>query len=161
MKQLLFSKDLNPKYFIRDTGMPMNLEDYSIEFACEDKPPKGRVLYDPHIGPFGPVLIASGKAVAYAGCRLEDDILECTQIQGARGAYKELTPLNWDCALLDSAISLTKKLGLDAITMRRVQDIEGVDYKRINRLIRRYDHNAQKLGFKFSKELGLYVKEIK
>ncbi|RME77932.1 hypothetical protein D6774_02870 [Candidatus Woesearchaeota archaeon] len=149
------------EFFINGTGLPVRPEEYSFGFAYEELPPQGNIPYLPDIAPFGPTICTGGRVVAFAGCSSLDTIVECLQIQGARGAYKELTPLRWDESLLYAAKKRFSGWDYEAIMVLPADLIPGCNESNYERLFKRYDQAAMKQGFRFSLELNRYVYELK
>ncbi len=65
----------------------------------------------------GIVLSYKGLDSALISFIIKEKILNCTQIQGGIGRYKQLTPIRWDRLLLNKTLSLSRDLGLEEVTI--------------------------------------------
>ncbi len=111
---------VNKKYFLGHNTISIGSKDYQFRGIVKNKhdSPKG-ILFDYHSTNYGIVLEAPKRNklldVAVLGFNINDNIIDCLQIQGGRGRYRELTPLQWDSALLDKTIQLGRKASCQAI----------------------------------------------
>lgn len=119
---------------------------------------------DLSVTPYGVVLQAPCDqrtlGIAVLGFAADDCVADCLQIQGGHGRYRELSPLRWDGALLDSLIVIAREGGLDAVHVLPAALVAGMDARNGERLSKRYDENAQRHGFRRSHELHRYVLEL-
>ncbi len=153
------------RYFLGDPRLSLKLEDYTTRGMLAGEPATHTILtMDLSATPYGVVLQAPRDQrtldVAVLGFAVNERVADCLHIQGAHGRYRELSPLRWDGALLDSLIVIAQEGSLDAVHVLPAALVSGMDARNAERLYRRYDENAQRHGFKRSHELHRYVREL-
>lgn len=113
----------------------------------------------------GIILQYKGLDSAVLGYEMSNDLMKCESIQGGIRRFRELVAIEWHKVLLNEAINIALR---DKITTTisipsarpEYQKVQGLDYKNIERLIKRYDLNALFFGFTLDEKTGLYTKKI-
>ena len=160
------SRPIHPRHFVGHPAISASPSDYSTSGHVSDLHTLSeKILFDPYLTPYAILLHATHKGnivdAAVVGFSISGGSADCVQIQGRQGGYRELSPLLWDRELLRSLVLVARESGLDAVTVLPARHIQGNDEKNIERLIKRYDSNAQSHGFRFSTEQHRYVLDLK
>ena len=161
------SKNVDSRFFRGDSRLPMLASDYSTRSARRDGKDSlpNDVLFNPNYTEYCIALQTrrGQKKVdsAVIGFNLENSVLDCLQIQGERGRYKELSPVDWDRALLFEVIMCGLTTHASAVSVIPTSLVECdplVDYEKLRK---RYDVNAKSFGFLYSSEMGRFVLDLK
>ena len=102
------------------------------------------------------------KPVAMLGFDTTNETTLCREIHGCKGEFHALKPVSWDLALLTHFVDTSRKAGYkeahvlhsSAITMPITT---GSEENAGRRLEKRYDHNAEHLGFTYNPKIKRYV----
>ncbi len=154
------------RYFHGDPRLSLKLEDYATRgmLAGEPATHTSAINMDLSLTPYGVVLQAPrGQRMldaAVLSFAVKDSVADCLQIQGVHGRYRELSPLRWDGALVDSLIVIAQEGSLDAVHVLPAALVSGMDSRNCERIYERYDENARRHGFQHSRELHRYVREL-
>ena len=161
-------RPIDKNYFIGDSRFSISAKDYSlkgINTKSETYRHPQKVPFKPDYTAYGIMVEVPKKGklidVVIIGFNSQEDVLDCLQIQGARGSYRELKPLRWDRALLNSTKILAKESELDAVLLVPAHLVEGWNWINSERLQLRYNINAESQNFKYSDSMERYVLDLK
>ncbi|MBI5390922.1 hypothetical protein HZB02_05515 [Candidatus Woesearchaeota archaeon] len=123
--------------------------------------PEGMLL-DPSDTPYGLVLVAerkqTRKPVAILGFQAENTAITIVRLQGARKAYRELTPLDWERVLVEPVIAIAQETGFSHAAFYPAGRAADLDEKNEDTLHRRYNQTAVRCGFQWDDHAQLYIK---
>ncbi len=169
-----WQKPVNPVYYHHNPGFSLKPFDYRIRGITESEShglPNG-VPFNPNYTNFGLVLQAPRKGktidVAVAGFNADNGVADCLQIQAGKGRLREITPLEWYGAQLESLIELAEIAELYAVqviphTLIEISStlsagqIERINIK--NESI--YDRNAISHNFRYSENAKRFILELR
>jgi hypothetical protein len=159
---------VDSQYFIGHPSIPLKASDYrtkGIRAASQDFKSPDPVLFRPDITAYGIVLSAPRKGAnvnaAVIGFNSSNGYVDCLQIQGGFGRYRELTPVRWDELLLDHLIMLGREADLEAVTLVPARSLDTENEIEFSRMLMRYDGNAMKRNFRMSHAEGRLVLELR
>lgn len=152
-------------YFFGHSHISLQAENYFVRGYVPDLPlPKG-INFNSDQTPCAVVLATEERAkireVAVGGFAPVKSALDCLQIQGRRGSYRELTPVNWQAVLLSTIIGIGRTVGAEAVTLVPSTRLQLDDAEDIERAKKNYDRPALALGFRLSELEDRYVLELR
>lgn len=152
------------KYYLGDKRFKTNLDDYDFKSYSKNKkyPHSKNILFDPEYTNLGIFLRYNLKDIAVIGFDLNQESTNCKQIQGSKGAFKELTPIAWDKILLEELIKESKnEFDVKRVTILPHYLVKGDEnIMKQEKIKKRYDDNALYHKFKFSNEEQLYILDL-
>jgi len=158
--QINWTRNVDSRFFHGDSRFSLTPDSYRVSH----KEPHWHMLFNPEYTNQFLVLEAKRKNEfrdsALLGFNDLESHLDCKQVQGRQGAYRELTPIAWHKALLASLVDFARELEKDAVTIIPSFAAEGYSCLNAERLKIRYDANAIQLGFKLSETCSRYVLEL-
>lgn len=117
----------------------------------------------------GIILWHESYEVAIAGCTIEDNLIEITQLQGAKakkikskGGSEVYTNLSLSQALIQALVDIGANYGIEEarVIPGQLQDSLGHPGTSLEQFYKIYDQGAIKQGFHYDKKLQRYVKYI-
>ncbi|MFW6286272.1 MAG: hypothetical protein ACOC16_04085 [Nanoarchaeota archaeon] len=97
---------------------------------------------------------------ATIGFNLENKLINCKQIQGCKGRYRELTPIIWQRSLLNSLKKFGYKNGFTQLSVPSYIKVKGAEWFNMDTLKKHYDYNAQSLNFKYNQTKQSWIFEF-
>lgn len=169
MKKLLneyiddyYYKILDNRFLRRNTNIPFEIE-YSLRGARKDNinSHPQNIIFNPNYTEYCIILQTQNNDITYEsaiiGFNLENEYIDCLQIQGGKGRYKELLSIDWDRVLLNSIIEIKNNLGIEKLCVIPAKFVEcdpSTDYEK---LVKRYDINARSFGMQYSSDEYRFV----
>lgn len=153
---------IDRSFFVHNAPVAAKSSDYQIRGYTAGMDLPNRINFRPDETPYAIILRFRGDIdIALAGFTESQAVIDCLQIQGRRGCYRELTPLRWGKLLLQKTVDIARAAGADAVRVVSGRFIDTTDAETCTRLIHRYDENAASLGFRFSEAQNRYVLDLK
>ncbi len=161
-------RPIDPKFFIGDKRLMLTQDDYRLRAFRKDgeMSPPNNVFFRDDLTPYAIILQALDHKiqmddVALLGFDVCYNMVNCLQVQGGKGRFRELSPLSWDRLLLSQLVDISREASFGAVTMVPIHEVNGFNEDNAERLLNRYDLNAVSQGFRYSKELDRYVLELR
>ena len=136
-------------YFRQGMKMSLRAPDYHVrpETRMNGHEPSSILM----AGSSGFVLTAPRKNktldIALLSYEVGNNNLDLVQLQSGQGVLREITPINWACALLDIFIAHGNKLDVSYVSMPTYKNVQGADINNWSKLEQIYDVNARAKEF--------------